>query len=50
MNYSSAKFYAISSPNMDTENIFQFIVNFAQNWTILPQNSKVLTYTALQHS
>ena len=49
MNYSSAKFYAISSPNMDTDNIFQFIVNFAQNLTILPQNSKVLTYTALKH-
>ena len=44
MNYSSAKFYAISSPNMDTDNIFQFIVNFAHNLTILPQNSKVLTY------
>ena len=49
MNYSSAKFYAILSPNMDTDNIFQFIVNFAQNLTILPQNSKVLTYTALKH-
>ena len=35
MNYSSAKFYAISSPNMDTDNIFQFIVNFAQNLTSL---------------
>ena len=49
MNYSSTKFYAISSPNMDTDNIFQFIVNFAQNLTILPQNSKVLTYTDLKH-
>ena len=49
MNYSSAKFNAILSPNMDTDNIFQFIVNFAQNLTILPQNSKVLTYTALKH-
>ena len=49
MNYSSAKFYAISSPNMDTDNIFQLIVNFAQNLTILPQNSQVLTYTALKH-
>ena len=49
MNYSSAKYYAISSPNMDTDNIFQFIVNFAQNLNILPQNSKVLTYTALKH-
>ena len=29
MNYSSAKFYAISSLNMDTDNIFQFLVNFA---------------------
>ena len=49
MNYSSAKFNAILSPNMDTDNIFQFIVNFAQHVTILPQNSKVLTYTALKH-
>ena len=49
MNYSSAKFYAISSSNMHTDNIFQFIVNFAQNLTILPQNSKVLTYTALKN-
>ena len=49
MNYSSAKFIAILSPNMDTDNIFQFIVNFAQHLTILPQNSKVLTYTALKH-
>ena len=48
MNYSSVKFYAISSPNIDTDNIFQFIVIFAQNLTILPQNSKVLTYTALK--
>ena len=50
MNYSSGKFYAISSPNMDTDNIFQFLMNFAQNLTILPQNSKVLTYTALKNS
>ena len=42
MSYSSAKFHAISSPNMDNDNIFQFIVNFAQNFTILPQNSKSL--------
>ena len=48
MNYSFAKCYSFSSPNMDTDNIFQFIVNFAQNLTILPQNSKVLTYTALK--
>ena len=45
MNYSSAKFYAISSPNMDTDNIFQFIVNFAQNLTILPQNSSLDLYS-----
>ena len=50
MNYSSAKFYAISSPNMDTDNIFQFLGNFEQNLTIFPQNSKVLTYTALKNS
>ena len=50
MNYSSAKFYAISSPNMDTDNIFQFLVNFAQNLTILPQNRKVLTYSASKNS
>ena len=49
MNYSSAKFNAILSPNIYTDNIFHFIVNFAQNLTILPQNSKVLTYTALKH-
>ena len=49
MNYTFAKFNAILSANMDTDNIFQFIVNFAQNLTILPQNSKVLTYTALKH-
>ena len=40
MNYSSAKFYAISSPNMDTDNIFQFLVNFAQNLTILGKIEK----------
>ena len=49
MNYSSTKFNAILSSNMDTDNIFQFIVNFAQHLTILPQNSEVLTYTTLKH-
>ena len=34
---------------MDTDNILQFIVHFAQHLTILPQKSKVLIYTALKH-
>ena len=46
MKYHGAKICANSPTNIDTDNIFQFLTIFAQNLTILPQNSKVLTYTA----
>ena len=50
MNYSSAKLYVISFANMVTDNIFQFFEIFAQNLTILLQNSKVLTFTDLKNN
>ena len=46
MKYHGANIFADSLTNIDTDNIFQFLMIFAQNFTILPQNSKVLTYTA----
>ena len=46
MKYHGANICANSPTNIDTDNIFQFLMIFAQNLTILPQNSKVLTYTA----
>ena len=46
MKYHGAKICVNSPTNIDTDNIFQFVMFFAQNLTILPQNSKVLTYTA----
>ena len=46
MKYHGANICANSPTNIDTDNIFQFLAIFAQILTILPQNSKVLTYTA----
>ena len=46
MKYHGANICANSPTNIDTDNIFQFLMIFAQNLTILPQNSKVLAYTA----
>ena len=50
MKYHGANIYANSPTNKDTDNIFQFLLIFAQNLTILPQNSKVFTYTAWNKS
>ena len=50
MTYSGANLCVKASTNKDSNNIFQFLTMFAQNLTILPQKSKVLTYSALQHS
>ena len=50
MKYYGANIFANSPTNIDTDNIFQFLMIFAQNFTILPQNSKVLTYTAWNKS
>ena len=46
MKYHGANICANSPTNIDTDNIFQFLTFFAQNLTILPQNSKVLSFTA----
>ena len=46
MKYHDANIWANSPTNIDTDNIVKFLMIFAQNLTILPQNSKVLTYTA----
>ena len=46
MKYQIANLSANSPTYMHTDNIFQFLTIFAKNLTILPQNSKVLTYTA----
>ena len=50
MKYPGVNICANSPTNIDTDNIFQFLMIFAQNLTILPQNSKVLTYTAWNKS
>ena len=50
MKYNGANLCANSPTNMDTDNIFQFFAIFAQILAILPQNSKVLTFTARNHS
>ena len=50
MKYHGANMCANSPTNIDTDNVFQFLMIFAQNLTILPQNSKVLTYTAWNKS
>ena len=50
MKYHIAKICANSPTNMHTDNIFQFLTIFAKNLTILPQNSKVLTFTPWNQS
>ena len=50
MKYHIANLCANSPTNMHTDDIFQFLMIFAKNLTILPQNSKVLTYTAWNKS
>ena len=49
MKYNGANLCANSTTNMHTDKIFQFLTIFAQILTILPQNSKVLNYTAWNH-
>ena len=49
MKYNGANLCANSPTNMHTDNIFQFLAIFAQILTILPQNSKVLNFTAWNH-
>ena len=44
--YHIAKICANPSTNIYTKNNSQFLTIFAQNLTILPQNSKVFTYSA----
>ena len=41
-------FYILASRNIDTTNIFQFLVIFVQNRTMLPQNITSLTNLACQ--
>ena len=41
-------FYTLASRNIDTTNIFQFLVIFVQNSTMLPQNITPLTNLACQ--
>ena len=41
-------FYILASRNIDTTNIFQFLVVFVQNRTMLPQNITPLTNLACQ--
>ena len=41
-------FYTLESRNIETTNIFQFLVIFVQNWTMLPQNITSLTNLACQ--
>ena len=50
MKYHGANICAKTPTNIHADNIFQFLMIFAQNLTILPQNSKVLTYTAWNKS
>ena len=50
MKYNGANICANSPTNIDTDNIFLFLRIFEQNLTILPQNSKLLTYTAWNKS
>ena len=50
MKYNGANLCANSTTNMHTDNIFQFLAIFAQILTILPQNSKVLPFTAWNHN
>ena len=45
--YHGANICANASTNIHTKNNSHFLTNCAQNLTILPQNSKVLTYSAL---
>ena len=40
MNCQNEKSYTDASENMDSTNIFQFLVIFALNLTVLPQNRK----------
>ena len=41
-------FYILASRNIDTTNIFQFLVIFVQNRTMLPQNITSLNNLACQ--
>ena len=41
MDYSCANLYTIWSLNINSTNIFQFLVIFAQNLAILPQKPEV---------
>ena len=50
MKYHGANIFADSPTNIETDNIFQFLMICAQNFTILPKNNKVLTYTAWNKS
>ena len=50
MKYSGTNICVKASTNMDTNSIFPFLTMFAQNLTILPPKSEVLTSSALQHS
>ena len=45
--YHVANIFANASTNIYTKNNSQFLTIFAQNLTILPQNSIVFTYSAL---
>ena len=40
MNSHCAKLYVKTTAHMDTTNILQFLMIFAHNFTISPQNSK----------
>ena len=40
MNYPHAKYYTISSFNLNTTIIFRFLVIFAQIWLFYPKNVK----------
>ena len=48
--YHVANICANASTNIYTKNNSQFLTICAQNLTILPQNSKVLTYSALKQA
>ena len=48
MKYHGANICANSPTNIDTDNIFQFLMIFAQNLTILPQNSKSIDLYSLK--
>ena len=50
MKYHCAKFYVNISTNVDTTHIFQFPAIFHRNFTILPKNGKLWTYSAWHHS